>query len=124
MQYCGHVTRCNVSYNAISTQAAQNITACNTNFRARLYYLQRLQRISETIASCNPRLQRVFVLLETLQVAATCNMSLTTCNGFFSIGARQVARKIALCNTSLKPGLHIVVTTAEGACDHVSKRNS
>ena len=31
---------------------------------------------------------------------ATCDMSLATCNGFFSNVVRQVARKIASCNTS------------------------
>ena len=40
----------------------------------------------------------VFSFLENI---ATCDMSLATYNGFFSNIARQVARKIASCNTSL-----------------------
>ena len=76
--------RCNVSHNTISTQAAQNITACNTNFRARLYFLQRLERLFETIANWNPRLQRVFVLLETLQRVSKCHFS-TSCTEHYSV---------------------------------------
>ena len=35
---------------------------------------------------------------------ATCNMSLATCNEFFSKVGTQVAKKIAPCNTSCRVG--------------------
>ena len=65
-----HAATClQFSYNAIATQVAKKIAPCNCP-RARFYFLQRLQRFFETIASWSPR------------SIATCNMSPATCNGF------------------------------------------
>ena len=44
---------CNLSRNTILTQVAWKIAPCNTSCRARFYFLQRLQRFFETIASCS-----------------------------------------------------------------------
>ena len=77
-----HVTRCNLSHNAISTQIAKRIALCSTNCRARFYLLQRLQRFFktvqvakrdcnvflETIASCSPKLQNVMLFLQLAMV--------------------------------------------------------
>ena len=70
---------CNFSSNAIATHVAKKIAPCSC--RAQFYFLQWLQKF-----------------LRPLQVAA-CNMSPAT---FFNT-ARQVARKIASRNNSLKP---------------------
>ena len=55
---------CSFSRCAILIQVVMKIAACNTSFRARFCFLQRLQRSFETIASYSPRLQPVTCLLQ------------------------------------------------------------
>ena len=43
---------------------ARKITLCETSYRVRFYFLQRLQRFFETTTSCSLRFQRVTCLLQ------------------------------------------------------------
>ena len=52
----------NLSRNAIATQVAKKIAQCRTRCGSWFYYLQRLQRFFERIASCSRTLQHVTCL--------------------------------------------------------------
>ena len=83
---------CNLSRNAIATQVAKKIAACNTSCKAWFYFLQGIYGIVgtttagdcnvffENIACCSPRF-------------ATCNMSVATCNGFLFPTLRDILQR-------------------------------
>ena len=68
---------CNLSRNSIATQVANKTARCNTSFRARFYFLQRLQIFAKCVFCKHYKFQLGI---------ATCNISPATCNGFlFSV---------------------------------------
>ena len=55
---------CNLSRNAIATQATDKIALCNTTCIAWFYFLQPLQRLFDTNSSHSPRQQRICETIE------------------------------------------------------------
>ena len=51
---------CNLSRNATGTQVEKKIAPSSSSFTDRFYFVQRLQRFFETIASCSPSFYCVF----------------------------------------------------------------